>query len=176
MISQFHTIVNPATSRVPTKVTVDEVKRRMDRGESLILLDNRDSKVWAASNVKLPGALHVSPDDVKTRLKDLPRNTSIITYCDGPDEVFSDRVAQELYGHGFGNIRVLYGGLDLWQRAGYGVEELELKKPQTARKQSKAAVNPDYVSERRGTAWISIALLKASCKCMSRIFSNMFNF
>ena len=42
-----------------TRVTVDEVKERMDRGEAFTFVDTRNPKAWGESNTKLPGAIRV---------------------------------------------------------------------------------------------------------------------
>lgn len=65
----------------PTRVTVDEVKERMDRGEQFIFLDNRNPKAWSEGQTALPNALRMLPDDVAQKLDDLPKDRSIITYC-----------------------------------------------------------------------------------------------
>jgi rhodanese-related sulfurtransferase len=64
-----------------TRVTVDEVKARMDRGEPVLFLDTRNPTAWNESDVKLPGALRVPADEVEQRLKEIPHDRAIITYC-----------------------------------------------------------------------------------------------
>ena len=39
----------------PTRVTVDEVKERMGRGEQFAFIDTRNPKAWGESDAKLPG-------------------------------------------------------------------------------------------------------------------------
>jgi rhodanese-related sulfurtransferase len=64
-----------------TRVTPDEVKQRMDRGEKFTFVDSRNPKAWEESDVKLPGAIRLTPDDAEKRADDLPRDRTIITYC-----------------------------------------------------------------------------------------------
>jgi rhodanese-related sulfurtransferase len=64
-----------------TRVTADEVKERMDRGEPLVFLDTRNPTAWGESDAKLPGAIRMSVDEVERRLEELPRDRTIITYC-----------------------------------------------------------------------------------------------
>jgi rhodanese-related sulfurtransferase len=64
-----------------TRVTVDEVKARMDRGEPVLFLDTRNPTAWNESDVKLPGALRVPADEVEQHLKEIPHGRAIITYC-----------------------------------------------------------------------------------------------
>jgi rhodanese-related sulfurtransferase len=64
-----------------TRVTVDEVKARMDRGEPVLFLDTRNPTAWNESDVKPPGAPRVPADEVEQRLKEIPHDRAIITYC-----------------------------------------------------------------------------------------------
>jgi rhodanese-related sulfurtransferase len=64
-----------------TRVTVDEVKARMDRGEKFTFVDTRNPQAWAEADTKLPGAIRVSADDVKQHLDQIPHDRTVITYC-----------------------------------------------------------------------------------------------
>ena len=64
-----------------SRITVDEVKSRMDRGEPLFFIDTRTPKAWEESPVKLPGALRVPADDVEPHLGEVPHDRTIVTYC-----------------------------------------------------------------------------------------------
>lgn len=65
----------------PTRVTVDEVKERMERGEQFVFLDTRNPKAWGESDSKLPGATRVSADEVEQHLEEIPQDRVVITYC-----------------------------------------------------------------------------------------------
>ena len=64
-----------------TRVTVDEVKERMDRGEAFTFVDTRNPQAWGEANAKLPGAIRIPADEVEQHLNELPHDRSIITYC-----------------------------------------------------------------------------------------------
>ena len=64
-----------------TRVTVDEVKQRLDRGEPLVFLDTRNPQAWGESDTKLPGAIRVPADEVEQHLDEIPRDRAVITYC-----------------------------------------------------------------------------------------------
>ena len=64
-----------------TRVTPEEVKERMDRGEKFAFVDARNEQDWSQSDVKLPGAIRIPADEVGKRVGDLPRDRTIITYC-----------------------------------------------------------------------------------------------
>jgi rhodanese-related sulfurtransferase len=64
-----------------TRVTVDEVKERMDRGEQFTFLDVRNPKAWGEADTKLPSAIRVPADEVEQHINEIPRDRSVITYC-----------------------------------------------------------------------------------------------
>ena len=64
-----------------TRVTVDEVKERMDRGEQFAFVDTRNPVAWGESDVKLPGATRVPANELDEHLSEIPRDRAVITYC-----------------------------------------------------------------------------------------------
>ena len=64
-----------------TRVTVDEVKQRMDRGEAFTFVDTRNPKAWAEADTKLPGAIRIPADEAEQHLDQIPRDRTVITYC-----------------------------------------------------------------------------------------------
>jgi rhodanese-related sulfurtransferase len=64
-----------------TRVTVDEVKERMDRGEQFTFVDTRNPQAWGESDAKLPGAVRVPADELGQHLEEIPRDRAVITYC-----------------------------------------------------------------------------------------------
>ncbi len=65
----------------PTRLTVNEVKERIDRGEQFVFVDSRNPKAWAEAQTKLPGAIRVPVDEVEGHLEEIPRDRVVITYC-----------------------------------------------------------------------------------------------
>ena len=64
-----------------TRVTVAEVKERMDRGEAFTFVDTRNPTAWGEADTKLPGAIRVPSNEVEQHLDQIPRDRSVITYC-----------------------------------------------------------------------------------------------
>lgn len=64
-----------------TRVTVDEVRERMDRGEQFAFVDTRNPQAWGESDVKLPGAIRVPANELEQHLDEIPRDRAVITYC-----------------------------------------------------------------------------------------------
>jgi rhodanese-related sulfurtransferase len=64
-----------------TRVTVEELKTRMDRGEQFTFIDTRNPKAWSEADTKLPGAIRVLADEVEQHLEEIPKDRTVITYC-----------------------------------------------------------------------------------------------
>ena len=65
----------------PSKITIDEVHARMNRGEVVVFLDARNPHAWGAANLKLPGGLRVPGHEVEQHLREIPRDRTIVPYC-----------------------------------------------------------------------------------------------
>jgi rhodanese-related sulfurtransferase len=64
-----------------TRVTVDEVKERMDRGETFTFVDTRNPQAWGEAQTKLPHAIRIPADEVEQHLDEIPHDRTVITYC-----------------------------------------------------------------------------------------------
>jgi rhodanese-related sulfurtransferase len=64
-----------------TRVTVDEVKERMDRGEMFTFVDTRNPTAWCDATTKLPGAIRIPAEEVEQHLNEIPHDRTVITYC-----------------------------------------------------------------------------------------------
>ena len=64
-----------------TRIMVDEVKERMERGERFAFVDSRNPTAWAESDKKLPAAIRVPADQLEQHLDEIPRDRTVITYC-----------------------------------------------------------------------------------------------
>jgi len=64
-----------------TRVTVDEVRERIRRGEQLTFIDTRRPQAWNESQVKLPGAIRIPADEAEQHLDEIPKDRAVITYC-----------------------------------------------------------------------------------------------
>jgi len=63
------------------RITVDELKRRMDAGEDFTLIDVRNPQAWGESDSMLPGAIRVTPDKLEESLPRIPKNRPAVAYC-----------------------------------------------------------------------------------------------
>jgi hypothetical protein len=65
----------------PNRVSVEQVKQWMDRGDSIVFVDSRKGVSWNSATTKLPGAIRVPPSEVERYLSEVPRDHVIVVYC-----------------------------------------------------------------------------------------------
>lgn len=63
------------------RVTPEEVKKRLDAGEALLILDMRDRLEFEAEPYTLPGAFHLPIEKIDENHYKIPRDRDIILYC-----------------------------------------------------------------------------------------------
>ena len=63
------------------RITIRQLKRMMDAKEDFVIVDNRDGSSYVGSTVKIKGAIHITLNELEAKLKDLPKNKLIVTYC-----------------------------------------------------------------------------------------------
>jgi rhodanese-related sulfurtransferase len=113
--SQFLKLVQDAKKRVK-ETNVADVKRRIDAGEKLLLIDVREDNEWASGH--LPGAVHMGKGiierDIENRVPDT--GAKLILYCGGG---FRSALAGEnLQKMGYTNVESMDGGWRGWVEAG----------------------------------------------------------
>ena len=117
--SKFLALVEDAKSRI-RETTVDEVKKRLDGGESLTIIDVREESEWDQGHV--PGAIHVGKGIIE---RDIERmfpdpDAELILYCGGGFR--SALAADNLTRMGYRNAISMDGGMRGWREAGLDVE------------------------------------------------------
>ena len=94
--------------RVPG-IRAEELKRRLDAGENLFLLDVRDEYEYEISNI---GGQLIPLPELAKRLNELDVNQNIVTVC--KMGVGSVKAAQVLHKAGFTHVWNLTGGIHAW--------------------------------------------------------------
>jgi rhodanese-related sulfurtransferase len=117
---QFLKIVNDAKTRIK-ELNIDDVRKKLDRGESFHLVDVREDNEWAKGH--LPGAQHLGKGvierDIETKIPDT--NAEIVLYCGGGFR--SALTADNLQKMGYTNVYSMDGGWRGWTEAGLPVEK-----------------------------------------------------
>lgn len=114
----FQKLVNDAKTRV-RETNVHEVKKRLDAGEKLILVDTREDSEWARGH--LPGAVHLSKGVIERDIEQaFPDHAApLVLYCGGGFR--SALAADSLQKMGYTNVLSMDGGWSGWNEAGYPI-------------------------------------------------------
>ena len=105
-------------------ITPEELKKKLDEGEPVIIVDLHGRPDGPRGHRGIPGAVCVDPH----RLRDhdnlhqetpIPRDREVVVYCTTLHELTSARAALELRRRGFERVRPLAGGLQAWHDQGF---------------------------------------------------------
>lgn len=112
----FLAIVNDAKSRVK-EADFRDIKKRLDAGEKMILVDTREDSEWARGH--LPGAIHLSKGVIERDIeKTVPdKNAPLVLYCGGGFR--SALAADNLQKMGYKNVISMDGGWRGWTESGF---------------------------------------------------------
>jgi membrane protein DedA with SNARE-associated domain/rhodanese-related sulfurtransferase len=111
-------------SLVASRLEPEELKRQLDAGEQVYIVDLRHPLELVPDPFKLPGAVHFSPDTLTARQNEIPRDRDVVLYCTCPSEATAAKTAMQLHKLGIERVRPLRGGLDEWKRLGYPMDEI----------------------------------------------------
>lgn len=99
------------------EVRGEELIRRVRTGEATIL-DVRPVEEYQAGHI--PGALSIPLADLKTRLRDVPKDREVVAYCRGPYCVMAVDAVTLLRARGFRAHRLEQGVAD-WRARGWRI-------------------------------------------------------
>jgi membrane protein DedA with SNARE-associated domain len=63
------------------RITPEELKRQLDQGQDVLVVDVRDRLDFETEPMIIPGALHLSTDELEARHLEIPRERDIVLYC-----------------------------------------------------------------------------------------------
>lgn len=116
---EFLKLVDDAKSRVKQTIP-EEVKKRLDNGEKLLIVDTREDNEWEKG--RIAGAVHfgkgIIERDIETAVPD--KRQEIILYCGGGFR--SALSADNLQKMGYTNVISMDGGWRKWKELGYPTE------------------------------------------------------
>ena len=100
-------------------ITAEELKVKVARNEPVTIIDVRETSSYVGSDNKIKGAIHLKVRRLQYRLsfpplKDVPRDSEVVTYCACPNDESSIQAAQILLQAGFKRVHILKGGWRMW--------------------------------------------------------------
>jgi hypothetical protein len=63
------------------RITADELKKKIDAGEELVIVDLRHSVEFETDPHTIPGAFRMDANDLEEKDARLPRDRDVILYC-----------------------------------------------------------------------------------------------
>ena len=101
-----------------------EIVWKVFRAGGTVFVDARSEEEYNAGHI--PGALFLPQEILEESLSSLmdliPLDTLVVTYCSGEGCGSSSEAAELLQEAGFTNVKVFYGGWDVWMGAGHPVK------------------------------------------------------
>jgi membrane protein DedA with SNARE-associated domain/rhodanese-related sulfurtransferase len=110
---------------VAARIEPAELKRQLDAGEPVYIVDLRHPLELLPDPFTLPGAHHFSPEALAIHNREIPRDRDIVLYCTCPSEATSARTAMSLHKLGIERVRPLRGGYDEWKRLGFPLDAVK---------------------------------------------------
>ncbi len=111
---------------VASRIEPEELKRKLDAGEQVYIVDLRHPLEMLTDPYTLPGALQFAPEAVARRHQEIPRDRDVVLYCTCPSEATAARTALLLLKQGIERVRPLRGGYDEWKRLGFPLEDIPM--------------------------------------------------
>ncbi len=114
---------------VASRLEPEELKRQLDAGEPVYIVDLRHPLELLPDPFTLPGAVHFSPDALAARHLEIPRDCDVVLFCTCPSEATAAKAAMILHKLGIDRVRPLRGGYDEWKRLGYPMDAVPIATP-----------------------------------------------
>jgi adenylyltransferase/sulfurtransferase len=92
------------------EVSVEELKKMRDRGDAVVLVDVREPREWAISD--LPGSIKIPLGTLPQSLDKLSKNDEIVVYCRTGGR--SGHAVEFLMHQGYDKVKNLVGGINRW--------------------------------------------------------------
>lgn len=106
------------------RITPEELKKRMDAGEDIVVVDLRHPIESDADPQTIWGAVRMDPAELEEAIEVIPRDREIILFCSCPNEATAAQIALRLRKQGITRIRPLAEGLDGWRKRGFPLQSL----------------------------------------------------
>jgi rhodanese-related sulfurtransferase len=107
-----------------SRISVDDLHELIRAGHDPVVIDVRSEPSVQIDARRIPGAIFVELNQMRSKASGLPRDREIIVYCNCPNEVSAARAARLLAAEGLVRVRPLAGGLDAWVASGRPIEEV----------------------------------------------------
>lgn len=63
------------------RISVNDLRKRMEGGEDFTIIDVRKPQVWDQSDTMIPEAIRIPLDNLDENLPRIPKDRPIVAYC-----------------------------------------------------------------------------------------------
>ena len=63
------------------RISAEELRRKIEAGEDVVVIDLRHAVEQEADPESIPGAMRMSPDEIEQRPGDIPRGREVVLFC-----------------------------------------------------------------------------------------------
>ena len=109
---QFCGIGQAAPEQVIEEISVQELQRKRDEGESFTLIDVREPH--EVEIVSIDGATHIPLGELEDRLPQLDKSAAYVMHCKLGGR--SAKATRLMLKHGFSNVKNVMGGITAWAK------------------------------------------------------------
>ena len=110
-------VPSSSDGEIAVNIKAEDAYKLVNKVDNLYVLDVRTP--FEFQQVRLEGALLIPIDQLKKRIKELPKNRPILVYCAVGSR--SAQVVNYLARHGYPELYNLYGGIYSWAQKGYPI-------------------------------------------------------
>jgi rhodanese-related sulfurtransferase len=120
--AEIHKVINSENAPVkPSFITLKQAYK-LYKSVNVLFIDARDK--WEFADGHIAGAINIPEynfDNNNPVLKTIPRDKTIVSYCDGDDCEMSVKLADNLFKLGYIKVYIFFGGWKEWKKAGYDI-------------------------------------------------------
>ena len=106
------------------RIMPDELKKMLDEGQAVAIVDLRQSLEIEVNPYTIPGAVRMAVEELERRHHEIPRDRDVVLFCACPNEVTSAQMAILLKKNGITRVRPLVGGVEAWRALNFPLEQL----------------------------------------------------
>ena len=104
------------------RITPEELKRKLEEGEIVAVVDLRHPLDFLPEPYTIPGAIRIPMEELEHRNHEIPRDRDVVLYCTCPNEASSAMMAMQLRQFGVTRVRPLAGGYFAWRKRGFPLD------------------------------------------------------
>jgi rhodanese-related sulfurtransferase len=105
-------VIDNKSKGIAAAISPTELKKKLDSGEDIVLLDVRSPQEVEAAPFKDPRVVNIPLGKLRVRIQELPKDKQIVAFC--KISVRGYEAQRIMNGEGYDNVTFLDGGVMAW--------------------------------------------------------------